>query len=465
MAQGFAAGDWIDRLAQALPALAEVQEPYLRDYRERHARVIVVNEGKPPPFPLDDLRMLYEEAHYGRMRDEDTHYAPLRTVLDPVRHALLAHPVIERVAVAGRVIGDNKFWMRIPGSGSLTSAGDLIAGLLARAAELPGDRFRTAARELNAFLSPVGNGEAAAALGDLDEGCDAMLFYGLTVTERIEIAEDMAVLPIGEVRRFVDQEQVEELAPRAAVFHDWRSVGAVVRPFRWRPELHRSGSVNDPVEPPPLFFRKAQAFLDLLAVSHATPVLPLASLSNRIDGSAGRLLGRERQSLGFYQSWPAQGFSGFDACPVLNPAALAEAMEAFGNRESVRYARMAPVVGRLVEALGRDGRFSVGDGILDVAIALERMYVLDEGNIGRKLRNRAARFLETDPVSQERIKKNIKELYDTRSDIVHNRLDKVTPERIRKALDTGFEIARRSLFKLLREGPLRDWNAAADAGS
>ena len=465
MREGFAVGDWIDRLAQALPALAEVQEPYLRDYRERHARMIVVNEGEPPPFPLDDLRMLYEEACFGRMRGAEVNYAPLRGVLDPVRHAFLAHPVVERVAVTGRVTGDNEFWMRILGSGARTSAGDLIAGLMARAAELPGDRFQTAARELNAFLSPAGNSEATGVLGNLDEGCDAMLFYGLTVTERMEVAEDMAVLPVSEVRRFLDREQVEALAPRAAGCHGWRSVGAVVRPFRWRPELRRRSSVNESVEPPPAFFPKAQAFLDLLAVSHATPVLALATLSNRIDRSAGRLLGRERQSLGFYQNWSAQGSSGFDECPVLSPAALAEAMEAFGNQENMCYARMAPVVGRLAEALRRDGQFAVGDGILDVAIALERMYVLDEGNIGRKLRNRAARFLESDPVSQERIKKTVKELYDTRSDIVHNRLHKVTPERIHRAFDTGFEIARRALFKLLCDGLPADWNAAADAGS
>jgi len=39
-----------------------------------------------------------------------------------------------------------------------------------------------------------------------------------------------------------------------------------------------------------------------------------------------------------------------------------------------------------------------------------------------------------------------------RSDIVHNRLDKLTPERVRAAFYDGFDIARRSLFKMLREG-------------
>ena len=58
----FAAGNWIDRLAQVLRSLAEVQEPYLQKYCKQNPRVHVVFEergGNPPAFPLDDLRNLY----------------------------------------------------------------------------------------------------------------------------------------------------------------------------------------------------------------------------------------------------------------------------------------------------------------------------------------------------------------------------------------------------------------------
>ena len=68
-------------------------------------------------------------------------------------------------------------------------------------------------------------------------------------------------------------------------------------------------------------------------------------------------MGRERHGAGMDQKWPADGFDGFVDCPVLRPAALDEAREAFSNRESARYQRMAPFVIRLAEALGRDGRF------------------------------------------------------------------------------------------------------------
>ena len=123
---------------------------------------------------------------------------------------------------------------------------------------------------------------------------------------------------------------------------------------------------------------------------------------------------------------------------------------------------MAPVVGRLAEALARNGPFAVADRVLDVAVALERMYVPGEGKISRKLRNRAARYLATDGSSQESIRESTRESYAVRSDIVHNRLNRLTPERVHAAFCNGFEIARRSVFKLLREGPPEDWNSLGD---
>lgn len=115
---------------------------------------------------------------------------------------------------------------------------------------------------------------------------------------------------------------------------------------------------------------------------------------------------------GFWAEWiiaapstgraPAQGFDGFDECPGLAPEAFAEAKEAFDNRASERYGKMAPIIGRLAEALARDGRFAVEDRILDVAIALERMYELDGGEISHKLRTRAAWFIGADAESRVR---------------------------------------------------------------
>lgn len=409
--------------------------------------------------------MVYTRARYSRRFGQEAQYAPLRKLLDPVRHALLAHPALERVAVTGRLIGDNDFWMGIVNSGSSISAGDLIAGLMARAAELSGDRFRAAARELNAFLSPAGNEEAVKVLGDLDEGCEAMLFCGLTVTERIDIREDMAILPYRDVLRFVDEKHVQDFAPRGAGFHGYRSVGAIIRPFRWRPAFCRRGAgMNEPMPPPEPFFPDAAVFLDLLAVSHAAPVVPLAALTGRIDAAAGRLLGKGEQSPGIYQSWPAQGFDGFTECPVLSPVALEDAREVFENRENARYRSLAHIVARLARALARDGRFAIHDKVLDVSIALEGMYDLPRRGVTNALEERVGGFLAIDAESRDRIGQNARAFYDARSAIIHNRSNEATPFTNGAAFVTGLDLARRSLFKMLREGAPDDWDRLAVAG-
>ena len=216
----FSADEWIDRLARALPGLAEAQEPYLQEYYRQNPRVHVVYGGTdcdPPAFPLDDLQALYLMGHHGNASGEQEYYAPLCAVLDPVRSILRSHPTLERVV--SRIIGRDEFWMEILSSGSVTSLTNLIAGLMARAAELSGDRFRAAAGELHAFLTPAGEAGPTDMLGGLDVGYDAVLFYGLTLKERIEITDGMAMLPFEQARAFLDVSMVKELAPPGAVAH------------------------------------------------------------------------------------------------------------------------------------------------------------------------------------------------------------------------------------------------------
>ena len=154
--EDFDNGGWIERVPAALVALARAQGPYLEEYwRHKPPKRTIIDGRDESPFPLDDVRDLYAEVRYSKVFDKEAHYAPLCAVIDPVRHALLSHPALERVAVTGRTVGENDFWMRILNSGASISASDLIAGLMARGAEMPGDRFRTATRELDAFLSPA----------------------------------------------------------------------------------------------------------------------------------------------------------------------------------------------------------------------------------------------------------------------------------------------------------------------
>ena len=451
---------WIDRVAVALADLDRVHRPYLDEYRlhDSHKHAVAGNRDEAG-FQLDSARMLYARVRHNLAFVREAHYDPLRTVLDHARHALLTHPTLETVAVSGRNIGENDFYMQILNSGRTISASDLIAGLMARAADLSGDRFRKAACELDAFLSPTRDGEMDDVLGNLDEGCDILPFYGLAVTERINLCDGMAIFPYREIRRFVDKELLQELSPSNAVFHDQWYGGAFAWTFRWRPVFRQRGRIDEPLmEPPKKSLLAARQILDLVAVSHATPVLPLALISGRIDRSAARLLGSESHSPGIYQKWPVGAFNGFAECPTIKKKELDETLEAFKSRESTRFNRLDPFLSRLAASLDRNGRFADEGRAVDVAIVLEGMYELPRYGKTRKLARRVSGFLGTSEEDRRRLEDNVTRFYDARSEIVHSVSDGASPFRNDAAFVTGFSLARRSLFKLLSDGPPDDWN-------
>ena len=121
--------------------------------------------------------------------------------------------------------------MRILGRGNSTSLTDLAAGLMARAGDLPGDGFQAAATELNAFLTTGGEDKTADVTGDLNIGYDVVLFHGLTLKEKIEIGDDMTIVPFEQARLFVDESVLEDVAPTVIKYNDWQSVGAVVSSY------------------------------------------------------------------------------------------------------------------------------------------------------------------------------------------------------------------------------------------
>lgn len=388
----------------------------------------------------------------------EAHYRPLLELLDTTRHILLSHPELDRVAVAGRTIGENDFCMSILNSGTTIYARDLIAGLMARAAEVSEDGFRVAARELNALLLPAINVDTARVLGDLEMGYHALLFHGLTLTKRIDFEEGISMLPIADLQGFIDREFVEELAPIGTGFHKWRSVGALVKPFRWRPKLKRRWSFNEPtVSSPENFIRDAQRLLNLITVSHQAPVIPLAVVLNCIHGSAARLLSREKYETGISEKWSVDGFDGFAECPKLKVEALKEALEGFRNRKNENYRKMEPIVFRLTSAMRRKGWYEISDKVLDLAIALEGMYELPRGRKSKNLGDRVSQFIGENTEERTRIKETIRRFYNARSDIIHSGSGKEWPLGKEAVFNRCFGLARRSLYKFLREGSPENW--------
>ncbi len=161
---------------------------------------MIVDRRDETPYPLDDLHAVYSKARYIGTLLGTAQHSFLCELLDSTRYALLSHSELERVAVVGRPVGDNDSWMRILNSGRSISTGHLITAPIARVAQLAGNGFRVPAGELYALLSPFGDGEAAGGLGNLDKGCNPLLFWDLTVIERIDLEDNMAIFPYAEGR-------------------------------------------------------------------------------------------------------------------------------------------------------------------------------------------------------------------------------------------------------------------------
>ena len=161
---------------------------------------------------------------------------------------------------------------------------------MARANDLSGDGFREAATELTCISRlRTGKDKTTDVPGDLNVGYDVVLFHGLSLREKFEIGDDMTIIPFEQMRVFVDESVLEDVAPTVIKYNNWRSVGAVVKPFRWKPEFRRTGYEGNP-EPdrPGPFFREAQEFLDLLAVSHEMPVVCLVVVPHCLNRGACR---------------------------------------------------------------------------------------------------------------------------------------------------------------------------------
>lgn len=465
----FGATQWVERLARALTELAETQKPYRAEIHQQRQR----RSSQRDPYwlgafdhPSHDLQSFYWHAcSKGRYYAE--HYGPLRAALDEVQGILAMHPAL--AVVLDSANDRDEIWIRAVDHGGLGTLSSMIGGLVARGMEVPEDGFRVAAAELHRLLGgPGGDGGQISVPSDLSVGYHVVLFHGLRVSEKIPLADDTALLPFKQLDAFVNEDVLRDVAPTLLRYNDQKSVGALVKPFRWKPEVRKQG--DNPV--PDLdwggsFFEDAEAFIELLALCHTAPVICLVTIPYCIHRTASYLLGQLHYHSGYTWGRSVGSFDRFAKSTDLSVDALDEARTAFGYRQSANYQYCAPIIARLAEGLARSGRFQIDDKILDVAIALEQMYELEGGEISFKLKARAACFLETSTESRVRVFQDVEQLYNARSAIVHKRKSKKrsAADAKHEAFTRGFAVARRSVVKLLREGPPSDWNTLVLAGT
>ena len=458
---------WVERLAQQLERLSRIQDDYWEEFYRQDAQGPRGDEFRDPS---DRFVRFYWRAWSGESRFDENRHRPVRAALTEIRRILSAHP-----AWTGLVDSscNGRVWIQLPNAGSVMDPSKLIAGLMARGMEAGEDGFREACFELSLLLDPDGDPDRESGAGELLVGYHVVLLQGLNVGEEVRVGDGTMIVPFERMEAFFDAGMLEKMAPEAARYRGANFFSAVVKPFRWKPGFNDGdiGPIPDGARVGS-FFEDAGALIELLALFHAAPVVRLASVGWRLHRTACRLLGivDVHRSCGGSPSsyavcWP-------ESPVAAKREAIDAAVRAFADVNGERFGNCAPVISRLAEALARSGQYAVDDKILDVAIALERMYELDQGEISFKLKTRAACFLETETKARLRVFKDVEELYEARSGIVHPRGRKgkkrkakeVVERERREAFDKGFDVARRSVVKLLKKGPPPSWNEMLLAG-
>ncbi|WP_436397721.1 hypothetical protein [Roseobacter sp. S98] len=445
---------WCDRLGPALSRLAEVQEPFLEEYWQANSYPtrVTFNGVDETAFPKDDIAHLYDLARMASRSAEKKYFKPLCEVLDPVRGILRSHPSLARAL--GKRIGNDEFHVEILNGKSLTWLTQMVAGLLERALDHGDGGYRKAANELGSILDLSSTTLEVDVPNGLDLGYDFLLFHGPEIGNEFEIQEGLVVKPAAALSDYLDREWLRDFVPAEMDRRDWRQIGAVVRPFKWRPAFRRKTDYREERPSwPPRFEDDALTFLEILSIANQTAILPFMLMHGCVHRSAHALLGLAH-SQGGYQpiSLVGRRHDPFRTPPQLQNSSIDLAKEAFSKRSDEEFKRLAPIIHRLSEALARLGRFGANDRILDVSQSLELMFRPKGGGISRKLQDGMAELLGIDEAHKDDIRTAIKQFYDVRSAIVHGATDarrRRNLEDRQSAFISGFNLTQQALFKML----------------
>lgn len=445
---------WCDRLVPALNQLAKVQVPFLEAYWQAssYPTRVSFNGIDETPFPKDDVADLYDLARMALRSGEKKYYDPLREALDPVKGILRSHPSLARAL--GKRVGNDEFHVKILNGTSLTWLTQIVAGLLERAYYHGDDGYKKAARELGSILDLSSTSLDVDVPNELDLGYDLLLFHGPEIHNEFEIQEGLIVKPAAVLSDYLDREWIRDFVPEEMDRRDWRQIGAVVRPFHWRPAFRRKTDYREERPSwPPRFEDDALTFLEILSIANQTPILPFMLIRGCVHRSAHGLLGLAHSRGGSHPiRQVGRRRDPFRAPPQLQHSSINLAKQAYSKRGDEEFERFAPIIHRLSEALERLGRFGANDRILDISQSLELMFMPKGGRISQRLQDGMAELLGVDETHQDDIRAAIKKFYDVRSAIVHGATDarrKRNLEDRRSAFVSGFNLTQQALFKML----------------
>lgn len=448
----FDRAEWTKRLSTSLGKLEAAQKPFLQWYFTPSGYPQFVRNGKDEtPYPSEAVGKLYSDALFeARFRSSDK-FKKLKDALDPVRGVLRDHPTLSRAM--GTSLNRDEFQVGILNHTSMTSLSDLIVGLMESQDEVSADPFHKPASELGTLLELAYGQRDPKDAGSLGIAVDAGVYYGAYFEDEVELGEEYVLLPFDQLSEHIEMGWLEEVAAQQLTWRRLEPVFGIVRRFSWRPKI---GNLHNPPNaqtriPPPLFHRWVAEFANLLSVSLSQRISWLATFEGCIPRRASGLLGSLHDAAQIHKGRSISHlFSAFDKINAVEAKQIELVKDLFRRRRETEYPEMAAIVQRLAEAHQRDGRFSVEDKILDLAIVFERLFKPRGRSIRRDLERAAADLLAETDAEKASITEKIRHFYKVRSAIIHgpsNDRDRRLIRQSNEAWMASEPIARAALLK------------------
>lgn len=364
--------------------------------------------------------------------------------------------------------GNGYYWTDMEIHSHCGTVYTMIIGLMRRAMNLNKTGFSITAAELHELVMPHNDNHRPPAIGNLSTGFHIGLLAGLSVTETFWVSDTIGLVPIKDMNAFVSERDLAGIWPNIIEVESWESMGLIVEAFRWRPKFRRVEEEYDEGcdgRSHRAFSEDAQAFVELLSMFHKVPVTLVNVLPHCIHRAAGWLMGYPPIPRSYNVGRIIPSPSGQVEPLEVDQQTLRETAVVFRRGCGDNYRNCAPAIARLAEALARTGRYRDDDKILDVAIALEQLYQIGRGEINNKLKTRAACFLRTSKEERMRVLKEVSTLYSIRSKIVHGETGQPSPGAKQTGFNKGFNIARESIVKILRDGRPGNWDEVVVGGT
>ena len=392
----------------------------------------------------------------------------LDTLPDGVQDILLEHPVIARVCSGG---SREDFHLVQVLDGGHANVESLIANLAKLSVKVGGSyaatmlhRFLVASDNIRLHAHEITVLHGLELRAPITVGRGAYLASYDAVRERFGLPEN----PEWWLERRYDGLNVH---PIQLAHTSSRSV--LVRRLRWGPAVapcdrptgedspltlrypfpadHRVESITDVFEEREVLMHLLGIAVRSKLVSH-TVIMAVPSWMGRLDPN---LRTSTTGHSGVFDVWPEDHAPSRQEIDAF--AAAARGWVSFCAGRGDR--RMELAVRRTAACFGiAGGKFGFEDRLIDAGIALEAMYgPIGGGGITRKISQRATWLLGESTGEGQAISKQMKSFYKIRSKVVHGTVSKDPQKRKREladALASGRELARRTLFALLRRGPI-----------